>query len=184
MKARNIVMSVAASAAITVAAVVYAHPGGGGMGGFGPGAMMGGGYGPGAMMGGGYGPGAMMGGGYGHGAMMGGGHGPGADTEAWLAQYKARLRITPEQEGAWQTFTKKSLEQADSMRTAHEAMFASMQDPKLTAPERAALMSTLMQQRSTEMTTSASALKDLYGVLTPEQRAIIDQRPAVGQLRR
>lgn len=174
MKARNLVMTLAAGAAITVAAVAYAHPGGWGMGGFGPGAMMGGGYGHGAMMGGGYGPGAMMGGGY----------GPGADTDAGLAQYKAQLRITAEQEGAWQTFAKKSQEQTGSMRTAHEAMVASMQDPKLTAPERAALMGALMQQRSTEMATSASALKDLYSILTPEQRAIIDQRPAVGQLRR
>jgi len=146
--------------------------------------MMGGGYGPGAMMGGGYGPGAMMGGGYGPGAMMGGGYGPGPNSDAWLAQYKEALSITANQEGAWQTFAKQSQEQADAMRTANEAMFTSLQDPKLTAPERAALMSALIRQRSAAMASSASALKDLYAALTPEQRALIDQGPGAGYQRR
>jgi protein CpxP len=133
-------------------------------------------------MGGGYGPGAMMGGGYGPGAMMGA-YGPGANADAWLEQYKARLQITPAQEGAWTAYTKKSQEQFEAMRTAHEAMFTSMQDPKLTAPERAALMSALMQQRAGAMASSAAALKDLYAALSPEQRALIDQGPRAGRRR-
>ncbi len=205
MKVRKIALALAAGAAITIAAVAYAHPGGWGMGGYGPGAgyghgammgggyghgaMMGGGYGPGAMMGGGYGPGAghgpgaMMGGGYGPGAMMGG-YGPGANADAWLEQYKAQLQITPAQEGAWTAYTKQAKEQFEARRAAHEAMFASMQDPKLTAPERAALKSAMMQQRAGAMVSSAAALKDLYAALSPEQRALLDQGPGAGYRRR
>ncbi len=202
MKLRNVAVALAAGAAISVAAVAYAHQGGGGAGpgmwgggyhqgmmggGFGPG-MMGGGYGPG-MMGGGHGPG-MMGAGYGPG-MMGGGHGPGMmgagygpgmmgtgpgfDTEARLASFKSNLRISAEQEGAWNAFAAKSKQQAESMRATHDAMFASMQDPKLTAPDRAALQGAMMKQRGTEMESMAAAYKDLYTALTPEQRAIVDQ---------
>ncbi len=198
MKARKTVVAVLAGAAIAVAAVAYAHPGGWGMGGgYGPGyGMMGGGYGPGGdgcgfgpggfsgghgpgMMGGGYGPG-MMGGGYGPG-MMGGGYGPGmmggdADyVAARLERFKSYLGITAAQDGAWQAFVGKSKQQAETMRASHEAMFAAMQDPKMTAPERAALRSTMMKQRVTEMDSMAGALKDLYAALTPEQRALVDQ---------
>ena len=184
MKVRNVAVALAAGAAISLAAVAYAHQGGGGAG---PGmwgggyhqGMMGGGYGPG-MMGGGHGPG-MMGAGYGPGRM---GAGPDFDPDARLERFKAQLGISAEQDGAWKAFAAKSKQQAESMRVTHEAMFASMQDPKLTAPERAALHGAMMKQRGAEMESMAAAYKDLYTALTPEQRAIIDQGGPVRRGRR
>ena len=109
-----------------------------------------------------------------------GGYGPGANADAWLEQYKEQLQITPAQEGAWTAYAKQAQEQFEAMQSVHQAMFTSMHDPKLTAPERVALMSAMMQQRSAAMASSAAALKDLYAALSPEQRALLDQGPRAG----
>ena len=192
MTIRKLTVALIAGTAIAAAAAAYAHPGawgaGGGYGpgangcGYGPGMM--GGYGPGMM--GGYGPGMM--GGYGpgmrggHGPGMMGGFGPGmmgpdyqANAEGRLDNFKSYLGITAEQDGAWQKFAAKSKEQWESMRAGHEAMYSAMHDPKLTAPERAALRSQMMIQRAGSMEAMSTALKDLYAALTPEQRELIDQ---------
>jgi len=181
------------------AAAVNAHPngygpgwGGGHMGGYGPGYGMGpgmmGGYGPGWGGGhmGGYGPGwggGHMGGygpGYGMGPGMMGAYGPGFGMHAWgdpdenLAAMKAELGITEKQDGAWQAFTKNAKQQSEN----RQAWFAKMQQARGagSAPEALAQRTELMKQRQAEMEANTAALKDLYAVLTPEQKSIADQR--------
>ena len=184
-------IAVAVATAISLglaAAAVNAHPNGygpgwgGHMGGYGPGWGMGpgmmGGYGPGFGMGpgmmGGYGPGFGMGPG------MMGGYGPGFGMHAWgyadegLAALKSELGITDKQDGAWQAFAKNAKQQQEG----RQAWFSKLQETRSagSAPERLAQQTEFMKQRQTDMEASAKALKDLYAALTPEQKAIADQR--------
>ncbi len=109
---------------------------------------------------GGYGPGSGMGGGMGMGmggGMMGGpgmmGDGPGmmgADgygIEERLAAQKSAFKITSEQEGAWQAYAKVVKAQAD-------------------------LNTKRAKERFEQFEAVNAATKNLYGVLTPEQRAV------------
>lgn len=162
-------------------AVVNAHPFGNGPGwgmGYGPG------YGMGQMGAMGYGPGPGMGGmggmrgGMGYGP-MGRGMGPqgfgdpSAMAEGRLAYLKSELKITPAQENAWQAYTSKAKQQAEAMQALRTTMQGSTQ---ATAPERLALRTEMMKKRGEHMEGMTSALKDLYAALTPEQKAIADQR--------
>ena len=136
------------------------------------------GYGPGYGMGpgmmGAYGPGNGMGPG------MMGAHGPAHGMYAWgnadarLAALKSELGITDKQDGAWQAFAKNAKQQQES----RQAWFAKMQEARSTssAPERLAQQAEFMKQRQAEMEARVTALKDLYAALTPEQKAIADQR--------
>jgi protein CpxP len=128
------------------------------------------------MMGGygGYGPG------YGMGPGMRGGYGPGYGMQAWgnpderLAALKSELGITDKQDGAWQAFASNAKKHQES----RQAWFAKMQEARAagSAPELLEQRSEFMKQRQVEMEANAKALKDLYAALTPEQKAIADQR--------
>lgn len=161
------------------ATALYANPYGQG-----PGWGMGGGmgWGPGHMMGYGSGQGYGMGPGYGMGRGMGFGHGPGfgpgatdnpgAFVENRLAALKSELKITPAQEGVWNAYVGQAKLQADSMRkwmiTMHESTSASL-------PERSELHNQIWKQRQAHSETTAQTIKDLYAVLTAEQKPIADQ---------
>jgi len=149
--------------------------------GYGPG--MGYGYGPhmGYGMGwgghmGGYGPRGMMG--YGYGPGMGYGYGGrgyanfGGAIEGRLADLKAQLNITAEQEPAWKAYAEQVNTQATSMQAWHAAMWSNAQ---ATAPERLAQRDALMKQRLAQHEATTAAFNDLYKTLTPEQRAVVDQ---------
>ena len=178
-------IAVAAGAALALglgAAAVSAQPFGYGMG---PGMM--GGYGPGYGMGpgmmGGYGPGYGMGWGGGHMRGYGPGYGMGpqamfnaysGNADDGLAALKAELGITAKQDSAWQAFTKNAKQQNEN----RQAWFAKMQEARSagSAPEQLAQHTEFMKQRQAEMEANTSALKNLYAALTPEQKAIADQR--------
>jgi hypothetical protein len=141
----KIAIGVGAALSLGLAALAGAHPGGYGPGEYGSGWGTGGGMGMG-MMGGG-----MMGGGPG---FMAGGSGmmgtDGYGIEERLAAQKSALKITSEQEGAWQAYAKVVKAQAD-------------------------LRSKLVKERFEQFEAVNAATKNLYGALTPEQRAIADQ---------
>lgn len=143
----SVIAGVAAGVALAVAAVTYAQP----FGGMGPG------FGPGMGMGPGHGPMA--------------GVDPAAMADSRLTDMKAQLKINTSQEAAWQTFAATAKQQAASM----QAMRAQVQDSNLTAPERMAQHTTVMQERSAGMATMTTAFNALYAVLTPEQKVIADQ---------
>jgi len=184
------------------AAVVNANPYGMGWGG-GPESCWGSGYGPGAgygMRGYGMGPGYGPGAGYGmHGYGMGPGYGPGpgyggmhgygmgygagpqgmhgaypGSADEGLAGLKVELGIDAKQESAWQAYVD-SVKQQEKDK---QAWFAKMRDARAagSAPELLAQQTEVMKQRQAELEAASTALKTLYAVLTPEQKAIADQR--------
>jgi periplasmic protein CpxP/Spy len=116
--------------------------------------------------------------GFGPGMGMRAGHGPmvGVDSaaaiDARMSDLKTQLKITPEQEAAWQTFSAAAKQQAAGMQALREQMHSAAG----TASERMTEHTQAMQQRSAAMTATANAFNALYAVLTPEQKAIADQR--------
>jgi hypothetical protein len=168
-----------AAAMMAVSAGAYAQAGpycfGGGPGmmgwgggpGWGAGAGPRGGYGPGAGAGprAGYGPGAASGGprGFGPGA------GPAANAELRLAYLKNELKITGEQQAAFDSYAAVLNKNAATMEAFRTAMFQT-QEPA----DRFTLRAEHMKQRASDMESMSAALKDLYAVLTPEQKTIAD----------
>jgi Spy/CpxP family protein refolding chaperone len=138
-----------------------------------------------------YGPGASHGRDHGHGMM---GHGPGrggsggmwsnpaAMVEGHLAALKVELKITANQESAWKTFTDKARKQSETMIAQREKIFAQKPATDQPAPERLAQRTEFAKQRIANMETMTTAVKDLYGTLTPEQKKIADQLLARGPM--
>jgi len=138
-----------------------------------------------------YGMGGGMMGGYGQGygmrAGMMGDSGPGygmgpqamfnaysGNADEGLAALKSELGITAKQDSAWRAFANNARQQNEN----RQAWFAKMQEARSagSAPEALAQQTEFMKQRQAEMAANASALKNLYATLTPEQKAIADQR--------
>jgi Spy/CpxP family protein refolding chaperone len=118
--------------------------------------------------------GGMMGGGMGGPGMMGG---YGYNIEDRLAAQRSALKIAPEQENAWKAYADVAKKQSDAMLAQHEAMWKSA--PSSSA-ERYELHSKFMAQRAQQHEALSTAYKSLYAVLTPEQRALADQRGGFG----
>lgn len=120
------------------------------------------------------GPGFHRGMGAMHGGPMRGGPmfgDPSARADAHLADLKKQLNITGAQESQWQPFADAVKQQAQGM----VAMRASMQSTAGTMPERMDQRLAFTKQRVAAMETVNGAAKQLYGVLTPEQKAVFDQ---------
>lgn len=172
------------TALVLATAAVNAHPYGYGPGwgmggGWGPGHMMGDGYGPGPGygMGPGYGPGYGPGPGYGRGRGYGPGAGasaePGEFIESRMNWLKSELKITGNQEAPWKAFVEQAKLQANSMRAWMTTLHNSQQ---ATLPERIELRNNIHKQRQEQADVMVQKVKDLYAALTPEQKAIADQR--------
>lgn len=172
-------------------------PGAGG-GGYGPG-MMGyggghhGGYGPGmggggprgghgqGMMGGGpragFGPGACGQGGPGSAACDGSGPGRGAGatpaerSEARLSFLKNELKITEDQEAAWDAYAKQAKTRAETMQAFHAQGPITAETPAERIEQHAARM----KLRADQEQAMSVAVKDLFAVLTPEQKTIANR---------
>lgn len=96
---------------------------------------------------------------------------PGARAEKHLEQFKAQLKITPQQEPLWQAFADKVKGNAgQGMKAMHE----SMQQP-MTAPQRMDKMVEIMKARTAAMESANDSFKRLYDALTPEQKAVADK---------
>jgi len=170
---RKTLIGLATVAALAAGGIVYAAPPGAG---FGPGACPQGGPGQGYGPGPGYGRGAMGPGMRGEGPGRGAGFSPAAMVDGRLAALKTELGITSGQDSAWQAFAAKAKGQVDAMQAQRATMTATRQ----TAPERLAQRAAFAKQRATNLDTMSAAVKDLYETLTPEQKAIADQRLAFG----
>lgn len=94
------------------------------------------------------------------------------------AELKAKLKITPAQEGAWTTF-------AAAMKPPAGGMMGMRHDPKvkaemekLTTPERIDKMRAIRAERmatmNAEMDKRGAATKAFYAVLSSEQKAVFD----------
>jgi len=164
----KIFAGVAATLSLAVAGAVFAHPGSGTGYGMGPGM--------GPVMRGGMGPG--MGGGMGR--WMGGSD-MAAVAAGRTAELKAELKITPAQETAWKAFDAVVQQRASAMHAMRGQMQAQMQSqqPGTGSTDFAAQREAMIKQHDASEAAHRAALKDLYTVLTPEQRAIVD-RNAIG----
>jgi len=166
---RKILTVLAAAALAAATAVAYADP----PGGFGPGGW--GGHRGAGMMGygggGGYGPGAAAGApceGFGPGAAAAAG--PVARMEQRLSYLKNELKITPDQESAWNAYAEHARAQASTMETFRAQPAAAAQS----STERIEQRAERMNLRAKQITAMSAAVKDLYAVLTPEQKAVAD----------
>ncbi|MDB5809815.1 MAG: hypothetical protein JWN94_1937 [Betaproteobacteria bacterium] len=118
------------------------------------------------------------------------GHGrwsnPAAAVEGHLAALKVELKITPNQESAWQTFAGKIRQQSEARFAQRTKMMADRKargDKPATnvpAPERLAQRTARMKQFVASMEARTAAVTDLYAVLSPEQKAIADKQFAGG----
>ena len=126
----------------------------------------------------------------GHGPMMGGGPdcqmgggprggGPG-QRHAMMQQYHAermellaaRLKLKPEQESAWKAFL-------GAQDARHAAMFKTRQEMRMkdreTALAQFEVRVQIMEQRLAGMKAVTKAAGDLYGVLDPDQKQVMDK---------
>lgn len=174
-RATKIAVGVGAALSLGLAAVaVNAHPGG-----YGPGAGMGGGCGMGYGMGAGFGGGPGMGPRSGFGPGMGprSGFGPQAygnpasAVEGRLAYLKSELKITADQEKAWNGYAAQMKQQVETAQSAR----ATLPGPQATLPERLERHNSFMKERVANSEAMTAAVKELYAVLTPDQKAIADQ---------
>lgn len=115
--------------------------------------------------------------------VMGGRGGPGkgqtdfaAAAATRLDKLKGELKITADQEKAWQAFAGKAKQQVESMQAMRDKMQPPAAGvPALSAPERMDKGIEFMKQRLANMEAMNASLKDLYAVLTPEQKALADK---------
>jgi periplasmic protein CpxP/Spy len=98
---------------------------------------------------------------------------PAAAAEWRLSGLKSELKITAAQEPAWNAFSDQAKQQAEAMQKFMSTVQGSAQ---ATAPERMQLRNQIIKQRQEQMEKATTAFKDLYAVLTPEQKSIADQR--------
>jgi hypothetical protein len=107
---------------------------------------------------------------------------PAAAVEGHLAALKVELKITPDQDTAWQAFTTKARQQADAMIARRTQMFSQAPATKQSAPERLARRTEFAKQGVASLEVVSAAVKDLYAVLTPEQKALADRQLARGPM--
>lgn len=102
---------------------------------------------------------------------------PAARMEQRLDMMKYKLRITEEQEPAWQAFAQNVKQKMENRMERREAM---RENGRLAVPERVKQMRTGAEQ----MNEMADAIEQLYASLTPEQQKVADQmRPMGGKHR-
>jgi protein CpxP len=93
------------------------------------------------------------------------------------AEMKAKLKITPAQEGAWSAYTAAIQPPAGGMHGRPTPEQRAELD-KLTTPERIDKMRAMRTQRMAEMNAvmdkRGDATKALYAALTPEQQKVFD----------
>lgn len=105
-----------------------------------------------------------------------GGPGPNGDTRAHMhermdrhiADIKAKLKLTPDQEELWTSYITAMKPPADAKRPDHTEL------ENLTTPQRLDKMRELRKQRDAEMDKREAATRAFYAKLTAEQKKIFD----------
>ena len=104
------------------------------------------------------------------------GPGPNSDTRTRMqermgqraADIKAKLKLTPEQQGAWTTYIA-AMKPSANAKWPDRAELA-----KLSTPERLDKMRELRKQHDAEMDRRDDATRTFYATLTPEQKKTFD----------
>jgi Spy/CpxP family protein refolding chaperone len=98
--------------------------------------------------------------------------GPGFSPEARLAALKTQLKIAPEQESAWGAYETEVKRHAEARQALRAKISAT---PAQSAPERMSQRADFAKVRAANMEAMSGILKNLYAVLTPEQKTLADQ---------
>jgi hypothetical protein len=114
-------------------------------------------------------------------SMMPGDMGTNPVTQAkqHLGELQAKLKLTKEQQPAWETFSTLVNEQANNMEAMQDkkkdmgkAMTMSM---TMAAPEHMAMMADMMKTRAENMTKMADNVKTFYAELSTDQKKAFDE---------
>ena len=97
-----------------------------------------------------------------------------AHMQKRLAETKAKLRITPQQEGAWTTYTAAI---RPPQRDAGAPRFDRAEFAKLTTPQRIDRMREMRARHQAEADQRGDAVKTFYAALTPAQQQTFDALP-------
>jgi Spy/CpxP family protein refolding chaperone len=89
-----------------------------------------------------------------------------------MAELKAKLNITPQQEAAWTAFAAAMQPPAPPQRMSRE------EAASLTTPERIDHMQQRAAERQERMTQRGEAIKAFYAQLTPDQQKAFDEHAA------
>jgi protein CpxP len=90
--------------------------------------------------------------------------------EKHQAQLHDKLKLTPEQDAAWKTFSEKMKPSGPRNRPDMSGMAS------LHAPERMEKMLSMMKEHESRMAERIAAVKEFYAVLTPEQQKLFDDQ--------
>ncbi|TBR72828.1 MAG: hypothetical protein EPN64_17745 [Burkholderiaceae bacterium] len=90
-----------------------------------------------------------------------------------MAKLKTELGITPQQQGAWNSFAEAMQPPAPPQKASREHMRAEF--TKMTTPERIDQMRALRDRRAALMDQRDIATKTFYAALTPEQQQKFDK---------
>lgn len=99
--------------------------------------------------------------------------------DSHLDRMKKEMKIGSDQEEAWSAFAKTIKQQKTEMMSAMQEKMqqrTSKVQPAQAAPDRIGERIQFMKQRVAGMETTAAAMKQLYGILTPQQKEILDAR--------
>jgi len=91
------------------------------------------------------------------------------------AALKEKLKISPAQEGVWNSYVEAMKPGVDSAKHPSREEMA-----KLTTPERVEKMKAIHAQHTAEMEKRSEAIKSLYAALNPDQKKILDAEPTMG----
>lgn len=100
---------------------------------------------------------------------------PVARANQHLSEMSAKLKLTAEQQPAWQTFSGQVTDQAKNMASMREQMRNNAESMPKTAPERMAKMADWMKDRAENMARMADAVKTFYATLSPQQKMDFDK---------
>jgi hypothetical protein len=104
---------------------------------------------------------------------------PVADSQMHLSELKAELKLTKDQQPAWDTFSTRVNERAKKMadmRDTRQGMNKDMtQTMPKSAPEHMALMAEWMMMRAENMAMMADTVKTFYAELTTNQKSAFDK---------
>lgn len=95
-----------------------------------------------------------------------------------LSELKEKLKLTPGQEAAWNTFASASQPGMHRMGADREAMRGEF--AKLTTPQRLDKMLAMSELRRAKMVEHSQVTKAFYAQLTPEQQGVFDAEAMPG----
>lgn len=103
---------------------------------------------------------------------------PVAHAQKHLAELKAKLKLTKDQQPAWETFSTQVNDQAKNMAAMQDKKKDMTQAMSKSAPEHMAMMAEMMKTRAENMAKMADAVKTFYTELSTDQQKAFDKMHA------